>query len=172
MQIRVLTEDDAQAWWHLRLRALREEPHSFAESPEEHERKSPEIVRELLRQSKPAEKFILGAFEHGELVGMAGFYRQAHAKFLHKGTIWGVYVRPESRGRGVAKALLREIIRMARQIVGLEQITLIVAATTQSARRVYAQLGFKLYGTEPRSLRAGGEYVDDELMVLFLDRQH
>lgn len=95
---------------------------------------------------------------------MCGFYRQSHAKFRHKGTVWGVYVRPESRGHGTARALLGELIRMARKIAGLEQITLIVASTTQPARRVYSQLGFKWYGTEPRSLKACGEYIDDELM--------
>jgi RimJ/RimL family protein N-acetyltransferase len=170
MQIRMLTEDDADEWWDLRLRSLQEEPHSFAESAEEHQRKSLDTVREFFRQTKPDEKFVVGGFDNGELAAMAGFYRQQHAKFRHKGTIWGVYVRPESRGHGVAKALLGEVIRIASQSAGLEQITLIVAATTQPAKRVYSYLGFKLYGTEPRSLKAGDEYVDDELMVLFLDR--
>jgi ribosomal protein S18 acetylase RimI-like enzyme len=172
MEFRMLTADHAEAWWHLRLRALNEEPHSFAESQEEHQRKSIETVRQLLEQSSTDEKFILGGFENGELAAMAGFYRQQHAKFRHKGTIWGVYVRPESRGYGNARAMLTEVIRIAGRIAGLEQITLIVASTTEPAKRVYSQLGFKRYGIEPRSLKAGEEYVDDELMVLFLHRQH
>lgn len=48
----MLTADDAEAWWHLRLRALKEEPHSFAESPEEHQRKSLDSIREFLQESR------------------------------------------------------------------------------------------------------------------------
>lgn len=117
-----------------------------------------------------AENFIVGLFEHGELAGMAGFYRQKHTKFRHKGAIWGVYVRPESRGKGAAKAMLIELIRCAKKIPGLEQILLVVAATQDKARKLYESLGFRKYGMEPRSLKIGDEYVDDELMVLYLER--
>ena len=167
MQIRPLTPHDAEAWWHLRLVGLKDEPHSFAESAEEHEARSLEQTREHFR-SFSSENFIVGAFENGELVGMTGFYREKHKKFRHKGTIWGVYVRRESRGKGMARAVLAEVIRRARMIEGLEQILLIVAATQEKPMRLYESLGFRKYGVEPRSLKVGGEYVDDELMALFL----
>jgi len=167
MQIRPLTPHDAEAWWHLRLVGLKDEPHSFAESAEEHEARSLEQTREHFR-SFSSENFIVGAFENGELVGMTGFYREKHKKFRHKGTIWGVYVRRESRGKGMARAVLAEVIRRARMIEGLEQILLIVAATQEKPRKLYESLGFSKYGVEPRSLKVGGEYVDDELMALFL----
>ena len=91
-----------------------------------------------------------------------------HDKFRHKGTIWSVYVREESRGKGMAKALLSDIIRRVRLIEGMEQINLIVSATQPIAKRVYTSLGFKHYGTEPKSLKIGDTYIDDELMVLYL----
>lgn len=167
MEIRLLTSQDADAWWHLRLIALKDEPHSFAESAEEHEARNNEDTQKFFRALSP-ENFIIGAFENGELSGMAGFYREKHTKFRHKGTIWGVYVRRKSRGKGLARAILNEVIRHARMIDGLEQILLVVAATQEGPRKLYESLGFRRYGVEPRSLKVNGEYIDDELMILYL----
>ena len=166
--IRLLTEADAADWWQLRHVALDAEPHSFVETPEEHLAKSVESTRDYFR-SFNADNFIVGAFDEGELAGMAGFYRQKHAKFQHKGHIWGVYVRGESRRKGIARQMLQEIVRRAGMSPGIEQITLTVAATQAAARELYLSLGFTTYGVEPRSLKIDGEHVDDELMVLFLN---
>jgi ribosomal protein S18 acetylase RimI-like enzyme len=170
MEIRPLTENDASAWWRLRLIALKDEPHSFAESAEEHEKRSRGQTDDFFRALN-AEDFIIGAFENSELAGMAGFYREKHTKFRHKGTIWGVYVRQESRGKGLARDILNEVVRRARMINGLEQILLVVAATQEKPRRLYESLGFRKYGVEPRSLKVSGEYIDDELMILYLHVQ-
>jgi ribosomal protein S18 acetylase RimI-like enzyme len=164
MSIRLLTASDAEAWWHLRLEALQNDSASFADSAEEHQTKSLDFVRERL-SGDPAEKFVLGYFENGALCGTAGFYRSAHLKERHKGTIWGVYVRPESRGKGVAWAIMQEVIRRARKLEGLEQI-LLIASAHLPARKLYEGLGFEAYGIEPRSLKIGTEYVDDVLMIL------
>jgi ribosomal protein S18 acetylase RimI-like enzyme len=170
MKIRLLIESDATAWWHLRRLALETEPHSFAESVADHDAKTLESARSVFR-SFAADNFIVGAFEQDELCGMAGFYRQKHGKFQHKGHIWGVYVRPESRRQGVARAVMQDVIRRAATASGIEQITLTVSATLEAPRRLYLSLGFRTYGVEPRSLKIGAEYVDDELMVLFLGDQ-
>lgn len=167
MEIRPLTESDAQAWWNLRLLGLTTDPASFAESADEHRRKTIEEVRTFFRACS-AENFVLGVFEDGQLAGIAGFYREQHDKFRHKGTIWSVYVRQEFRGKGMAKALIADIIRRVRGIDGIEQVNLIVSATQPIAKRVYSSLGFKHYGTEPKSLKIGDTYIDDELMVLYL----
>jgi GNAT superfamily N-acetyltransferase len=165
MDLRLLTAADAEAWWHLRLQMLRDDSPSFADSAEEHQTTSLDTARERLSSGDPAENFVAGAFEDGHLAGTAGFFRSRHSKERHKGNIWGVYVRPQSRGKGVAKGLMQEIIQRARMIEGLEQI-LLVASAHLPARKLYESLGFEAYGVEPRSLKIGTEYVDDVLMIL------
>jgi ribosomal protein S18 acetylase RimI-like enzyme len=167
MDLRLLTADDAGAFWQLRLEALRNDPASFADSAEEHLKTTVETAKGLLSKSDPAGNFVVGVFEHGQMIGTAGFFRRPNDKERHKGHIWGVYVRPESRGKGVASALMKEIVRRAREIDGLEQITL-VASANLPAQRLYKALGFESYGIEPHSLKIGNEYVDDVLMVLWL----
>jgi len=167
MELRLLTADDAEAFWHLRLQAFRNDPASFADSAEEHLETTVETTRERLSRNDPARNFVVGAFEDGKLIGTAGFFRRENTKERHKGHLWGVYVRPESRSKGVASALMREIVQRAREMEGVEQITL-VASANLPAQRLYKALGFESYGLEPRSLKIGNDYVDDVLMVLFL----
>jgi ribosomal protein S18 acetylase RimI-like enzyme len=167
MDLRLLTADDADAFWYLRLEALHNDPASFADSAEEHLKTSVETTREFLSKNNPADKFVVGIFEDGKLFGTAGFFRRPNNKERHKGHVWGVYVRPESRGRGVGKALMLEIIRRAKGIEGIEQITL-VASAKLPAQKLYQSVGFESYGIEPHSLKIGKEYVDDVLMVLWL----
>ena len=167
MDIRLLTADDAEVFWHLRLEALRNDPASFADSAEEHLETTIETARERLASSDPASNFVVGVFEHGQMIGTAGFFRRPNNKERHKGHIWGVYVQPKSRGKGIASALMKEIVRRTREIDGIEQITL-VASANLPAQRLYKALGFESYGIEPHSLKLGDQYIDDVLMVLWL----
>ncbi|MGC2742074.1 MAG: GNAT family N-acetyltransferase [Candidatus Angelobacter sp.] len=148
-------------------RLLSNDPASFADSAEEHLEIAVATARERLSKNDAASNFVIGMFEEGKLAATAGFYRYTHNKERHKGDIWGVYVRPESRGKGVGSALMKEIIRRAGELSGLEQITL-VASANLPAQKLYKALGFESYGIEPHSLKIGNDYIDDVLMVLWL----
>ena len=74
------------------------------------------------------------------LLGVGGFARFAGDKLDHKGLVWGMYVRPEARGRGVADALMRALIEHARGCVCLLQLT--VMADNARARAFYERHGF------------------------------
>ena len=167
MLIRKLTEDDIDALWNLRLRALRDNPEAFGSTYEETRQRGKESYRQRLRQPH-AETFYIGAFEEERLVGMVGFFRENGLKGQHKGFIISMYTAPEQRGKGIGKALVAEAIAQARTIAGLEQLLLAVVTTNTAARQLYQSLGFEVYGLEPRALKQGEQYWDEELMILDL----
>jgi ribosomal protein S18 acetylase RimI-like enzyme len=167
VEVRPLTDRDAAAYWNLRLEALEQEPASFAESAEEHRATPIELAAARLRQGDDA-SFVLGAFLSGELVGMAGFFRQKHLKARHKGRIWGVYVRVNYRRQGIGRALFWALLKKVKTLPGLEQVDLTVSGSQVAAKTLYRSLGFETFGVERAALKIGDQYFDEEYMVLRL----
>ncbi|MWC31165.1 GNAT family N-acetyltransferase [Paenibacillus sp. MMS18-CY102] len=161
--IRQLLHADIEEYWKLRLDALKQFPEAFGASYEEAKDHSIETV--TARFSTGDENFILGAFYEGQMVGMVGFRREPFMKMRHKGVIWGMYVKPDCQGGGIAKQLLLELISRARQLQGLEQISLLVVDNNDRAKALYQSIGFTIYGKEMNAMKIGSTYVHEDLMV-------
>lgn len=167
VDIRILTAEDASAWRSVRLEALENDPEAFGASIEAHHRLTDDEIRGRVMLDI-SNKFVLGAFVHGELVGTAGFVREPGLKERHKGRVWGVYLRSSHRGTGVGRRMMTLLLEHARKIEGLEQINISVATTQTAAMALYRSLGFVSYGCEPRALRVHGRYIDEEHLMLQL----
>ena len=165
MEIRYLTAEDAGEWLRLRLEALQGDPEAFSASLEEYQPLSLEEVRKRLGFDAK-EAFVVGAFEDRRLQGCAGFYRDKCLKTRHKGRVWGVYVTPERRRAGVGKKMLQMLLERGNALDGIQQILLSVTTTQVAAVRLYRSLGFTSFGCEPRALKIGEHFIDEEYMVL------
>ncbi|MBD2862805.1 GNAT family N-acetyltransferase [Paenibacillus oceani] len=168
MNIRLLNDSDAQVYREVRLRALKNDPDAFGSTYEQEETKPLEHIIERIHLTK--DQFTLGCFDDSNtLVGIVNFSRENRLKTAHKGNIYGMYVEPQFRGRGVGKALISALIeRAANECEGLEQIHLTVVSANKSAKRLYVSLGFEVYGIEPRALKFDEQYYDEDLMILRL----
>ncbi|HLJ82356.1 MAG TPA: GNAT family N-acetyltransferase, partial [Ktedonobacterales bacterium] len=79
-----------------------------------------------------------------------------------------MYVALEARGQGLARTLLSEVIRRARELPSLEQITLSVVSDNAPACNLYLSAGFEVFGTERHATKDGDRYLDEDHMILWL----
>ncbi|MEM7656355.1 MAG: GNAT family N-acetyltransferase [Bacteroidota bacterium] len=142
-------------------------PFSFGAAPDIH------IDRKQTRKdlaAKHAANFILGYFPPGESKagGMVGFLRQSGLKRQHLGWIWGMYVSPQQRSKGVGRALMNECLLRAKPLQGIERILLSVTDHSPAALALYLSLGFEEYAREPDALRWQGTSMTEIFLAMEL----
>src|SRR5882757_5991641 len=153
IEIRRLAQEDADAvlYRDIRLEALQANPEAFGSTFEVENAQPLSLFSDRLGSST-----VLGAFRDTELVGIAGFAVQQGQKQVHKGILWGMYVRPAARRASVGRRLVEAICILARQQV--ELVHLAVVRDNEQARSLYARLGFLEYGVEKNALKQDGRY--------------
>ncbi|MES1947394.1 acetyltransferase [Salinisphaera sp. C84B14] len=128
-------------------------------------------ISDLQDRLKPTDASALfGHFDEGKLAGVVGLQREANYKMQHKAFIWGMYVSPAARSKGVGRALLDRAMDFASSRDGVRQVTLCVVVDDVAARSLYETAGFQSYGTEPEALSVEGRYYDEELMFQYVER--
>ncbi len=151
----------------LRLDALKDEPAAFASSYEDELAFSDDLwIGRLESAYARAGNMTLFADADAALVGMAGANWSAKAKLRHVAEIYGVYVAPGQRSKGIATALMRPLLDELRAIGHIEKVKLEVNSEARAAIRLYEKLGFKRVGTARRELKVDGRYFDLQCMEL------
>ena len=160
--IHLLTPDDFALWKTIRLEALAENPPAYDGAFEEESERSDALWVKDLETS-----FVFIYMADERPVGMAGYYLSSFKKKRHMGTVFTVYVQQAFRGKGVMDWLMPALCYHARDS-GIEQLHLSVGTYNTPALRCYERHGFAIYGTEPRTIKIGDDYIDEYLMVKYL----
>ncbi len=159
--IRKITASDASSFQALRLEGLANHPCEFGTALEEEADLSlPDIERRL------EDGQIYGVFVGTKLAAIAGFRRFDRLKKRHKAELFGVYVGQDSRGQKLGEAVVRHVIAVAKNEA--EQLLATVASLNHPAKALYAKLGFRQFGHEPRAHKVGDRYFDQDHLVLML----
>jgi len=112
----------------------------------------PEVIREWCQNIDLGRNFPLLAMSEGQILADATLHQQLGGWKRHIGRV-SVLVHPKFRGRGLASALIEEVIGIARR-VGLEKVEAEFIGGQEPAMKVFALLGF-------RQLLRLADYVKD-----------
>ncbi len=140
IEVRPTRSDEWVKLRSLRLSALRESPWAFASSANREERLPEEEWR---RRAGAHNSVTMVATDDEAWVGMAaGIYEDVQRRRVQ---LVGMWVRPQSRGKGIGSLLVEAVCGWAEQH-GAREVTLWVADGNAVADRLYRRLAFSPTG--------------------------
>ena len=143
--VRRLRSDEWQAFRQLRLESLRTDPLAFGSTVEREAAYPDERWREWARRGsmEPREATFVATDPNGALIGMVGFFSGEEGP-----TVWGMWVQPSRRGRGVGRSLFTTLLGWIDRILPESKVVLEVNPDQASAVRIYSANGFRFTGVE------------------------
>jgi ribosomal protein S18 acetylase RimI-like enzyme len=134
-RVRPLRKDDEKAFHEFFL-GLPEQERMFIK----HRVTQAEVIRDWCRNIDLGRNLPLLALVDGKIIADTTLHQQLGGWKRHIGRI-STLVHPQYRGRGVASALVSEVIDIARQ-VGLEKVEAEFIGEQEAAIKMFAMLGF------------------------------
>src|SRR5262245_60693383 len=134
-RLRPIRKDDEKNFHELFL-AVPEAERMFIK----HRVTEPQVIRDWCQNIDLGRNLPLLAFMDGKIVGDATLHQQLGGWKRHIGRV-SVLVHPRYRGRGLARALVGEIVEIARA-VGLEKVEAEFIGEQEAAIKMFALLGF------------------------------
>lgn len=157
-QLRRLCTEDAEAFSVLRREVTADNPVAMGLTMEEELTRPLQGFRDQLSYPEPNAAF--GAFVDAELVACAAVaWPSKFPSSRHKTTLWGVFVSPRFRNRGLGRSLVQRAVAHA-ESNGVLRVNLTVYVPNDAAVRLYESLGFEHCGTEPEAIRIGDSFFD------------
>lgn len=99
---------------------------------------------------------------NGEPCGMANLYIQPYKKLMHT-CLFSIIVKENMRGKGIGSALLKQLMKHAKEKFKIEILHLEVY-DGNPARRLYERHGFKPFGKQVHFIKENGKYLGKTLM--------
>jgi GNAT superfamily N-acetyltransferase len=134
-QVRPLNKDDEKSY-HQFFLAVPESERMFIK----HRVTQPEVIREWCQHIDFHRNLPLLALMDSKIVGAATLHQHLGGWKRHIGRV-SVLVLSQYRGRGLARALIREIVALAREL-GLEKVEAEFIGEQEAAIKMFALLGF------------------------------
>ena len=127
-----------------------------------------EREREYLESIRCSDRQLyLVATEGDEIVGTAVFSAFAKPRLAHRGEI-SISVKKAMWGQHIGTRFMEEIIRFAKEMARVELISLEVRSDNARAIGLYRKFGFETIGTFRGYMKINGEYIDCDIMQLWL----
>ena len=170
IKIRKLSLGDSGQYRKIRLVSLKEHPESFGATYEE-QRLLPKLMFEKALERPVDDRFVVGAFDQEELIGICGYLPFVPNEVLdlsRAGIIIQMYVRSTYSGRKIGLNLTQATIREAFRAPDINQIVLGVRTGNIPAIRVYEQAGFQPYHSEGD----GGETDNIGFQIMTIHRDN
>lgn len=146
------------------MRSLKEEPHAFGKPYE----------KAINEPDETYQQHVLNAF-NGNTSWM--FFAQQDDKLIgiiigailrddpNAAGIFGVYVVPEARGKGISKRLMKKMLDELKSHTSIHRIKLTVNKNQTPAVNLYTSFGFAIVGEE-KAMLGDGKYYDEYCMEL------
>jgi GNAT superfamily N-acetyltransferase len=152
--VRQLQASEFERWRDLRLRALQDSPHAFGSRYEDEARRPPSFWRERAAAAAAGGDRVMFVAEasDGHLAACAGAYVDTDGDPI----VISMWVEPQGRSRGLARALLGAIADWARAR-GDRSLRLWVVDGNTPAATLYLAYGFRPTGAAARNERGAIE---------------
>ncbi len=123
---------------------------------------------EWLHSHKPPRHPVIVAVDSGRIVGWASLSHWSPRQAYSRAAENSVYVHTEHRGRGIASALMDDLLRRARA-AGLGLILARIVEGNPASIRLHEGADFKLVGIIQRNGEKFGRLLDVAIYALHLD---
>jgi RimJ/RimL family protein N-acetyltransferase len=151
----------------MRLRSLAEDPDAFDQTVADAEAKGVEPLAEILALAAVGRELVLFGEIDGEVAGLVFVSRSRRPRSQHRARLWGMWVAPQARSRGMGVALITQAVAWCRD-QGVEMVDLWVVTDHRQAVRVYERAGFRICGTARDGMRWQGVPQDEHQMTIHL----
>ncbi len=164
--VRKFRPDEWQAYKEIRLLALRTEPHFFSRKYED-EAAVPD--QEWEDDLASADLGVFGVFDGDKVIGMTGvIMKDKLDPSMQTAALWGSWIDPVYRGRGISHEMYRARIAWAREHKTARRVIVSHRASNEPSKRANQKHGFVYTHTEKDTVWPDGLMEDQVFYELIV----